>query len=239
MHDYSTDFINRTRVIFVLAAVAVSLFFITGFGLVVTDVRLPFWVGGLSSGLIFTVLFQLYDTVLWRRRPLGLRLSSIPDLNGTYTGRVTIRHGKESKEERCWLRISQTWTRISVEFHTPLTWSLSSMAVIDKDNPYVRGIRYEYHVAPRDGAMRTGDDPGRHSGLSEMRLERCRGKRVLRGEFYNNFLYNRHGEYAVRLRKPIEAADWLASLPIPSQRAPGSLAANNFVSDELRTPAPV
>lgn len=69
-------------------------------------------VSPISMSGIFALFFRLYDSRLWKRSFWKLRLSSSPDLNGTYVGYCKPHDRPVPQLTVMW--IFQTWSEISI-----------------------------------------------------------------------------------------------------------------------------
>ena len=217
MHSYSSGLTDRTKVIYTMAIASVGLFF--AIGLLMEhyfDVNLPFYISMPSSGAFFSLFFGAYDRYLWRTHWRGLSFSKLADLNGTYVGYIVIKspgHPEEATiQDPCWVRISQSWTKIAIEFETTFSRSHSSMAAIDDaaGAPSLSGLRYYFQVQPKQES--TLDEMGVHSGLARLLPQRDDWS-VLHGDWFNDFGFHRFGGYHLeRLPAGMDVSTWLASV---------------------------
>lgn len=194
---------DRTRAIEYGAFVAVVIFAAIGLAIQATAWRPPFWLATPSATAIFGLVFAGYDRYLWQRAPLGIRLSPVPNLNGNWGGFIDILEGPRRDEEGlrdvpCFVRITQTWTKISVEFETPFTRSESKMAWLDP-----RHLHYEYSVEPKEGTEYPADMQT-HGGMARLYSTDWQ---TLEGYFFNDQYYQRFGKYNLRRLKSNETTD--------------------------------
>lgn len=200
MHSYATSS-SRHRLIAYLAigsAVAAA-----GVGSALQDVSLPggITVGAPSAVIFFTLVFFLFDRYVWRVSVWGHNLTATPDLNGIWTGEIDIRKGKGWAERRlashsCQVRITQTWTQISIRFETESTLSNSLMASLGPPGPEGGGLRYEYDVELKPGAKSLAGGEGvRHRGMAQLSPKRGNDWKILEGKYYNDQEHQRWGLY--------------------------------------------
>jgi hypothetical protein len=216
MHSYASGLTNRTRVIYGEALISIAAFFFLGLLVHLSGHSLPFYVGTPSSGLFFSLIFAAYDRYLWRARLLGLRFSRVADLNGVYAGYIVIKAGRRAQETermRCFVRIRQSWSKISIGFETEFSRSRSSMAAIDDGgalHPHMAGLRYYYHVEPK--AENSIKGMGGHSGLARLTPQTADWS-VLDGDWFSDYGYHRFGPiHLERLPDDVEVNAWLSTV---------------------------
>jgi hypothetical protein len=215
VHSYSSGLTDRTKVIYFMALTAVALFFLLGLLSHAWNINIPFYISMPSSGVFFSALFGIYDQYLWRVHWHGFRFSSLVDLNGTYVGYIIIknlRRPEEDERDPCWVRIRQSWSKISITFETTFSRSLSSMASIDDPAgaPSLSGLRYYFQVQPKQ--ENTIEEMGVHSGLARLWPQRDDWT-VMDGDWFNDFGFQRYGAYHLeRLPSDMDVNSWLASV---------------------------
>lgn len=199
---------DRTRVIALAAMVAAAVFLCLGLAIDASGLRPPFWVTAPSAMAVFGGLFALYDRWLWRRSFGGFRISLVPDLSGKWVGEIGIEEGERRPEEGfegvpCFVSVTQTWSKIRIDFETPFSRSCSSMASITDQE-----LHYEYTVERKEGSHYP-PDMKTHHGVA--RLHSIGEWHKLEGDFYNDQYYQRSGPYRLaRLDVSVPADEWLA-----------------------------
>jgi hypothetical protein len=157
----------------------------------------------------FAAAFWLYDTKLWRWRPFGIKLSSIPDLSGHWTGTVTLCEPAPGAEPHeildCFLDIRQSWTRILIEFGSPknVSRSVSAVVTVHHQNEIKALLQYHYYVEWEDPTLN-------HGGSQRLSPDRSWDKSSninrLAGEFFTDKNFREHGELAICRSTEVTAA---------------------------------
>lgn len=207
MHEYVTTSVQRHRVVWTLASISIVASF--GLGVLFHQLKLPNYVAPPTGAAVFGLVFWLYNRYLWR-------LSSIPDLRGTWEGTVDIRKSEDVEHEEdeegtvpkptpkeppellaCTVRIKQTWIAMSIEFDTAKTKSHSVTAALGPAGH--DGLHYEYDVTVEDGERldkNSRKTEGRHFGTAH--LEPVKGSwDSLTGNYYNDRAFQRWGHYEI------------------------------------------
>jgi hypothetical protein len=104
-----------------------------------------------STFAIFTVLYQLYDKLLWRWFPFS-RLFRMPLFSGKWSGSL-MRTGDDGVQEKrnIEILIRQTWTSISICLTGNTSDSKSVMASVDSECALPE-LTYQYISRKRDRA---------------------------------------------------------------------------------------
>src|SRR5438128_3673706 len=131
MHPYATDSRERLLVPFWLVAISIFLALGLSFMLALTKITPPWWLDVPSVFGLFAILLRLMERRAWRWRVLRkFHLVRVPDLHGTWNGSVTSSHAAKDGGETTHgvtVRITQSWTHLSVSFETPLSSSKSEI----------------------------------------------------------------------------------------------------------------
>ena len=85
----------------------------------------------------------------------GLRLVTIPDLNGTWKGYLKSSYDQFTREYVATLEIKQTWTKISLALNTKTSSSKSLIAAIVNHAVEKPLLTYQYANEPRVEAVQT------------------------------------------------------------------------------------
>jgi SMODS-associating 2TM, beta-strand rich effector domain len=174
MHDYSIDKHPKEKVLFGLSFIAIVTAPALNRGIAWITHELGAATGLWSTSLItvvpmmtvFGAIYWLFNSKLWKLEWLRSRLL-IPNLNGTWkcAGLSVMRQG--SKVDFPWsgeIRITQSWTKISIYISTSRSSSRSTSASIVHE-PGV-GYRLFYHYTNAPNADQT--DLKKHDGTAEI-----------------------------------------------------------------------
>ena len=115
MHDYAIDSRERVLVVRILFMASALLSGIAAV-LVPSDLLPMRWLLPIPSiALVFGVSYWAFDNWLWRWRFLRvLRLISLPDLRGAWTGTIASSYTRFEKTQPVTVKIEQTWTKMVV-----------------------------------------------------------------------------------------------------------------------------
>jgi len=191
VHSYATD-VDRSKVTLVLGAGSVGIAYLLYWAIHAAGVASPWWIDIPGPLGIAAVMFAIYDRAGWRWRFGPLRLSTIPDLSGTWEGSVRSDYDDGENVQTGILRISQHWTSIRVRYE-PAADSSSSTSVVAavltaEDDPT---LVYEYINEPGPFAAPAMTP---HRGLARLQVKQD-GR--LAGDYYTG-----------RLRKTAGAMDF-------------------------------
>lgn len=149
MHSFSISTDEREKIRAWLLTVALGVAFL--WGLLLTIVKLPWWVESPAAVGIFGLVYWAYEKWFWRYKISGFRLSGTPNLNGTWYGQLRSSYkGRDGQPvlRDCMLQIQQTWTKIHVRLETESSASESKAAAL-----YCAGesfqLEYTYHNQPQ------------------------------------------------------------------------------------------
>jgi hypothetical protein len=202
VHPYSSTNAPRVKPI---AYIAIGCFLLSvGLGRLIHKLDLPSYVGMPSALVFFGAFFWLFDSYLWKVHLFGLRLTPIPNLNGSWVGEIDVRRGKGGKEKYlgshgCTVRIKQTWSRISIKFKTDATSSHSTMANLGAPEDELGGLRYEYDVEPKaNGTPLAPEETVRHRGMARLNPVSGGDWKTLEGEYYNDRHFQLWGSYHLK-----------------------------------------
>jgi hypothetical protein len=174
MHDYSIDNHPKEKVLFGLSAIAIFTAPALNQGIAWITHGLGKATGLWSTSVItvvpmmtvFGLLYWLFNSKMWKWEWLRSRLL-IPNLNGTWKcdGLSKMRNG--AVVDYPWsgeIRITQSWTKISIHISTSQSSSRSTSASMVHE-PGV-GYRLFYHYANAPKADQT--DLKKHDGTAEI-----------------------------------------------------------------------
>ena len=166
MHDYAID--SRER-IFVVRILFMASALVSGIAavLIPSDLVPMRWLLPVPSiALVFGVSYWAFDNWLWRwRLPRVLRLITVPDLRGTWTGTIGSSHTEFQKMQPVTVAIEQTWTKIVVRLNAAESRSWSLTASVLTNAPEGLILTYLFDNQPEAESART--------------MERFRGTTVL------------------------------------------------------------
>jgi len=192
MHSYSTDAADRRWAPLVIAGMSIGLTYGCTRVLQAWNLQWPWWIENPSILLFYGAFWKLFDRYLWKMRPLGLRLSDLPDLGGTWHVRLQSCHEGGTPAEGC-IRIHQTATEILVEFENETSRSVSRMAAINVKPGQSQGLMYEYANDPGFSASQTMHG---HRGVTMLRWGA--GGDDLTGEYFTGRDRETHGSITMR-----------------------------------------
>ena len=168
MHDYMID--SRERV-FVVRIIFLASALVAGgaAALIPSDLFPMRWLLPIPSiALVFAVSYWAFDNWLWRWRFLRvLRLISVPDLGGAWTGTVASSYTGFGRQQPVTVTIEQTWTKMVVRLNAAESHSWSLTASILTNAPEGLVLTYLFDNEPEAEADRT--------------MQRFRGTTVLVG----------------------------------------------------------
>ena len=111
---------------------------------------------------VFGMLMFVYDKWLWKVKVCGIKLSPIPDYNGTWEGGICSSHNGGSMIS-CTLEIKQTWSEIVCRLKTDKSCSYSVAASISTEIGPNVGLVWRYVNTPRNNCKA---DMQMHHGVS-------------------------------------------------------------------------
>jgi hypothetical protein len=111
------------------------------------DTTPPWWLDTPAVVGFYTMLWQVYDRLLWRAGAAGRTVSGVPDISGTWSGKVqsSFRPGNPYPAT---LSIRQTSSRILIELTTDRSQSHSRLAMICAAPGPDQGLHYVYENQP-------------------------------------------------------------------------------------------
>ena len=186
IHPYATDSSERDQWAIYIAIVAI----IVGYGLHIFieayHQAVPLWLWWIEiPGPIgvYLALRAWMDESGWTWVVFHkLRWVRIPNLAGTWRGKVKSSFDQMATEYDCTIVIKQTWTRIAIVLSTRNSRSENLVAGILINGVDEATLVYEFRNEP------TADAPAKmegHHGHATLRLERGEGEDTLVGEYYS------------------------------------------------------
>ena len=156
MHDYAID--SRERV-FVVRILFMASALVSGIAavLIPPDLLPMRWLLPIPSiALVFGVSYWAFDNWLWRWRFLRVvRLISVPDLRGTWTGTVASSYTGFEKTQPVTVTIEQTWTKLAVRLKAAESHSWSITASILTNSPEGLVLTYLFDNDPEAESVGT------------------------------------------------------------------------------------
>ncbi len=156
MHDYAID--SRERV-FVVGILFMASALVAGIAaaLIPADLIPMRWLLPIPSiALVFGVSYWAFDNWFWRLRFLrDLRLVSVPDLRGTWTGSIASSYTRFEKTQPVTVTIEQTWTKIVVRLNAAESRSWSITASVLTNAPQGLVLTYLFDNDPEAGSVET------------------------------------------------------------------------------------
>ena len=195
MHDYAIDSRERLLVVRILFMASALLSGVAA--LIIPSDFIPMrWLLPIPSiALAFGVSYWAFDNWLWRWRFLRtLRLVSVPDLRGAWTGTVAGSYSGFENDQKVTVAIEQTWTKMAVRLNAAESRSWSVTASVLASAPEGLVLTYLFDNEPRAEAVRT--------------MQRFRGTTVLvgtapgrlEGHYYTGRGRETHGSLKLRRR---------------------------------------
>lgn len=200
MHDYSVNNRDRDNLIYIM--VVISAF--VGPLLTLSMTKFSGWAkrtfphlglgytSTVSSGVVFAIIYQLYDKWLWRIP--GLNYLKIPNLNGKWKGNVRSSYDDYAKDYPIEIRIKQTFSQIEITLSNETSSSDSSMAVIYPSGTHPK-LTYFYYNRPRN---KSNEEMKAHPGVAELEII---DKETLHGDYFSGKHRLRTGEMTVKREK--------------------------------------
>ena len=155
MHDYAID--SRERV-FVVRILFMASALVSGIAavLIPSDLLPMRWLLPIPSiALVFGVSYWAFDNWLWQWPFLRvLRLISVPDLRGTWTGTIASSYTDFEKTQSVTVTIGQTWTKMAVRLNAAESRSWSITASVLTNAPEGLVLTYIYDNDPETESVR-------------------------------------------------------------------------------------
>jgi SMODS-associating 2TM, beta-strand rich effector domain len=149
-YPYATDSAERDTLAYWFAGIALGLGYLISLVIVHYKISVPWWVDSPSPIVLYFILRGWFARFLWR---LGvfhtLRIVRIPDLNGTYRGHFSTSYDEQAKWSRCELKITQTWTTISILADFEESRSFNEVTGISVEGTAAPRLTYEYWNEPK------------------------------------------------------------------------------------------
>ena len=195
MHDYAIDSRERVlvvRILFTASAVVAGVAAV----LIPSDLFPMQWLLPVPSiVLVFGVSYWAFDNWLWRCRVLRvMRLVSVPDLRGAWTGTIVSSYTEFEKKHPVTVTIEQTWTKMAVRLSAAESRSWSITASVLTNAPEGVVLTFLFDNQPEAEAVST--------------MQRFRGTAVLvrtahdllEGHYYTGRGRATHGSIKLRRR---------------------------------------
>ena len=174
MHSYTTDtektvIFSWIAIISVVASLALYSFF------KYINIEVPWFIDAPSVAGFYGIFYKIFDEWFWKK------ITKIPDLTGSWKGKVITSYDKQKKEYPAELSIKQTWSHISLVLTTENSRSGSCLAMISTKNADGSKIHYAYENKPRHNAVSTMKQ---HDGTASLILMKNSDKTILEGDYY-------------------------------------------------------
>lgn len=134
MHSYSIDNNERVTILsfFGVASVyiknSINDFLVTNFGSIVAP---------LTALFIFSILFSIYNFVVWKWVARISFLKTTPNLSGIYKGVLKSSYDEYKVEHPAVVTVKQSWTKMLVTLQTEKSKSCSKTGSIESVNFFV------------------------------------------------------------------------------------------------------
>jgi SMODS-associating 2TM, beta-strand rich effector domain len=190
MHAYATNANNRKAVFGIiaipsfLAAVLINS--------LVQAIKLPFlsYIGTPAIAGCYGLILLIYDRFLWSKKIGPLSFSHIPNIRGTWVGK--IHSSFHNVEVQVVVYIEQSWSELSMMLETESSISSTTMAVLNIGANIESGLRYEY----RNEGKAYGTTPD-HRGTGHVMLSPDGNS--LEGKYYTSEGSNNTGTIGLKL----------------------------------------
>ncbi len=166
----------RSRQLVPLAIAAVSIISAWLLYPVLVAITIPWWLDVPSVAGFYGIFYTLFDRWLWRRQCL-MKLLGAYNLNGNYTGVLSSSFDEHATKRDAILRITQTWSEISIILTTDDSRSHSLTASLLTEMGW---LSYEYWNEPKVGTSKT-----MHSHRGSARFSLDTAPQILEGEYYS------------------------------------------------------
>jgi hypothetical protein len=194
-HPYATDSEERTRVLFLLAALAVALAYGIHHALRGLGILAPWWIDAPSPLLIYGLLGLFFERFFWKWSWLAkVGLVEVPNLSGRWTGVIKGSYDNFSTEHAITVLIEQTWTRMSIQLQSNSSASISSVAGILLHSAEPNILTYQYRSEPKADAVETMQ---MHVGTTWLKISN--DHTTLDGQYYTG--RGRQNFGSIRLRR--------------------------------------
>ncbi|WP_148288019.1 Cap15 family cyclic dinucleotide receptor domain-containing protein [Prochlorothrix hollandica] len=178
MHSYATNSKDRETIPLWLAFIAVA------FALMLTSTtkalhfEIPWWVDAPSVMGFYGIFYKLFDEFIWSWQFKKIRVSTIPDLQGTWVGCIHSSYNNNTYDD-IYLSINQSWTNISICIATATSKSYSTMASVNTLEASDSTLKYEYMNEPIAQSVQTMSI---HRGNANLTLSP--DSQILEGEYF-------------------------------------------------------
>jgi hypothetical protein len=163
MHPYSWNSPAHRFVTIGLAAPAI----LSTWPIASLPLEIPGWTFAPLALAFYLVYHEIFDRWLWRVSVFrSLRLVDVPNLNGVWEAGIKSSFSHLKEEHRIFVRIRQTWTKISIRAETSDAISTSVAAAVRMTDKTVELI-YTFDSKTRGGSI---DASQKHSGTTWLRL---------------------------------------------------------------------
>lgn len=176
MVRYSIDTDERNKVYFYLAVISIGASFLMGR---FKDV-IPYQLLAPSGFMVFAVLLATYAKYIWKWAT-KFGLSSIPNLNGVWIGKVT-KIGDDGFESK--MTITQNWEKIDIALETSLTTGTVEVVGLFIENKKLQKLKLIYHVRAR--TLDIEDYHPNGEGVNELIIRQENGKISMDGFYYSS-----------------------------------------------------
>lgn len=142
---------------------------------------------GFGPTAIVMFFLVLYDKWLWKF-PLFNQMISVPDLNGTFDGKITFRRNGQEECKTCKLAIKQTCSNIKIKSRFSRdgendTESVSTEAFVKTDGA---GDQHLYFYYQNRGSCMDGDTLDQHDGMNVLEINNDGENIHLNGYYFTN-----------------------------------------------------
>jgi hypothetical protein len=136
-----------------------------------------------SAGVlgIYTILFKIFNDCLWQIFPQGmLSIIDVPNLNGSWMGKLRSSYDGNSTAYDARIEIIQTFSNIKVFGYFGRSWSQSIVADFYKEGDGREVLHYVYRNEPRNSAT-----PGMNGHYGAGKHEYLKSRDMMECSYYN------------------------------------------------------
>jgi SMODS-associating 2TM, beta-strand rich effector domain len=180
LHSYSTNAKDRETIPLWLAAGSVALALALPAVTKAIHFEIPWWVDAPSVMGFYAILYKVFNEFLWKKKLFKkMSLSSIPNLEGTWVGKVHSSHNGGTTTDEIIIYIHQNWTEIAIKIDAGNSRSCSTMAAVNTLDACDSTLKYEYINDPAGQSVNTMNS---HRGLVNLTL--TPDEKELKGEYF-------------------------------------------------------
>jgi hypothetical protein len=178
--SYSTNAKDREQIPLWLAFGSVALSLALATITKAIHIEIPWWVDAPSVMGFYGILYKAFNEFFWKKKLFKkIPLSSIPNLEGTWVGKIYSSYNGGTTTDEIVIYIHQNWTEIAIKIDAGKSRSCSTMAAVNTVDACESTLKYEYINDPAGQSVSTMNS---HRGLVNLTL--TPDERELKGEYF-------------------------------------------------------